>query len=88
MQRYSAVPPVENRLAERILGEAQVQRIIALEPSPCNHALIRLFYATGGRVSELCRIKARDLRPRRDRRTGRDAGQVTLFGKGGKTRAV
>jgi integrase/recombinase XerD len=82
------VPRVRERLAERILGEPVVQRIVALEPEPRNHMLIRLFYATGGRVSEICALKVRDLQPRVDARTGREAGQVTLFGKGGRTRAV
>lgn len=81
-------PAIEQRLAERILPEAQVQRMIALEPEPRNHALIRLSYATGGRVSEVCRLKVRNLSARMDAKTGREAGQVTLFGKGGKTRAV
>jgi integrase/recombinase XerD len=83
-----AAPRVRERLAERILAESAVQRIIALEPEPRNHALLRLFYATGGRVSELCGLKVRDLQPRLDARTGREAGQVTLFGKGRRSRAV
>lgn len=79
---------VRGRLAERILPEAQVQRILALETHPRNHPLLRLFYATGARVSELCALKVRDLQARTERRSGRPAGQITLFGKGGKTRAV
>jgi integrase/recombinase XerD len=81
-------PPTRNRLAERILAESQVQRMIALEVDPRNHALIRLFYASGARVSELCGLKARDLQARRDHRSSREAGQVVLYGKGGKTRTV
>lgn len=81
-------PKVKDTLAERILSEPELQRILAFEENPRNHALLRLFYATGGRVSELCDLKVRDVQPRRDVRTSRDAGQVTLFGKGGKTRSV
>ncbi|HEV2147729.1 MAG TPA: tyrosine-type recombinase/integrase [Longimicrobiaceae bacterium] len=83
-----SVPRIRNRLAERILPEAHVQRILALESDPRDHAMLRLFYATGARVSEICGLQVRDLQPRVDRRSGRDAGQVTLYGKGGKTRAV
>lgn len=81
-------PQTRNRLAERILAEGQVQRMIALEADPRNHALIRLFYASGARVSEICGLRVRDLQARPERRTGREAGQVVLYGKGGKTRTV
>lgn len=80
-------PRVKNQLAERILTEAEVHRMIALEPHLRNRVLVRLFYASGGRVSELCALQVRDLQPRSGR-SGREAGQVTLFGKGEKTRAV
>jgi integrase/recombinase XerD len=49
---------------------------------PRNRALLRLAYAGGLRVSELVGLAWRDLQPRED------AGQVTVFGKGGKTRTV
>ncbi len=75
-------PSVKNRLAERILSESDVQRIIALEPSPRNRVLLTLLYASGGRVSEVCGLTWKDCVSRDD------AGQVTLFGKGGKTRVV
>ena len=75
-------PAIKNRLAERILSESDVQRIIALEPSPRNRVLITLLYASGGRVSEVCRLTWKDCVERDD------GGQVTLFGKGGKTRVV
>ena len=44
--------------------------------------LLTLLYAGGLRVSELCELRWRDLAERDG------AGQVTVFGKGGKTRAV
>ena len=75
-------PKVKNTLAERILSEAEVQRVIALEPNPRNRVLLTLLYASGGRVSEVCGLKWKDAQERKD------GGQVTLFGKGGKTRAV
>lgn len=76
------LPSVKTTLAERILGEGDVHRLLTLEPDRRNHALLRLLYAGALRVSELCVLAWRDLQPRGD------AGQVTVFGKGGKTRAV
>jgi len=76
------LPPKKDTLAERILSETEVLRLLALEPSPRNRAILRLLYAGGLRVSELCALVWKDLQPRKD------AGQVTLFGKGGKTRMV
>lgn len=74
---------VKNDLAERILSEADMQRILALEADPRNSVLLRLMYSCGGRVSEICGLKWRDVQERLPQ-----GGQVTLYGKGGKTRAV
>jgi site-specific recombinase XerD len=83
-----AAPKHQNRLAERILPESPLQRMIALEPNGRNRALIRLAYASGGRVSEICGLTTRDVQLRTDPRSGREAAQITVFGKGGKTRAI
>jgi len=80
--RALKLPSIKNRLAERILPEADVQRMLALEPSPRNRALLRLLYEGGLRVSEVCSLAWRDVQPRGE------AGQVTVYGKGGKTRVV
>ena len=76
------VPGIKNTLAARILGEGEVHRMLILEPSGRNHALLRLLYTGALRVSELCALTWRDLQPRDD------AGQITVFGKGAKTRVV
>ena len=76
------VPGRKNSLAERILSEAEVHRMLALEANPRNGVLLRLLYAAGLRVSELCALQWRDLQPRGE------GGQVTVYGKGNKTRAV
>ena len=76
------LPVYENRLAERILWEQDVQEILAAEDGLRDRALLHLLYAGGLRVSEACRLRWRNLRPRGD------AGQVTVFGKNGRTRAV
>ena len=73
---------VSNDLAQRILPEDAVQKLLHTEKSPRNRAILRLFYGGGLRVSELVRLKWRDLQERDD------GGQVTVFGKGGKTRHV
>jgi site-specific recombinase XerD len=74
---------VRHALAERLLSEADVHRLLALEPDARNHALLRPADAGGLRASELVALRRRDPRPR-------DAGegQVTVYGKGGKTRSV
>ena len=76
------LPPVKDALAERILDREAVLRLLDREPDARSRALLRLLYAGGLRVSEACTLRWRDLRPRED------AGQVTIYGKGGKTRVV
>jgi site-specific recombinase XerD len=80
--RALRLPAVRDRLAERILPEADLHRILSLEPDPRNRAILTLLYASGMRVSELCGICWRDLQP------NADGGQVTVLGKGSVTRAV
>lgn len=75
-------PSVKNVLAERILPEGDVIRMIEMEASPRNRAVLKVMYGGGLRISEACGLRWRDLSPRDD------AGQVTVHGKGGKTRAV
>jgi site-specific recombinase XerD len=80
--RALRLPAVRNRLTERILPEADLHRILSLEPLPRNRALLTLLYASGVRVSELCGLSWRDLQP------NGDGGQINVFGKGGITRAI
>ena len=82
-----STPKVPDRLAERILSEPDVQRILALETDHRNSVLLRLFYASGGRVSELANLYWSALRER-GTEGGRPVGQVTLLGKGQKTRTI
>jgi integrase/recombinase XerD len=72
----------KDTLGERLIDEQTVSEMIALEPNPRNKFLLRLTYASGGRVSEVIALKWRDLQ------ANGDGGQVTLYGKGGKTRHV
>ena len=89
-------PKQKDTLAERILPEAAVHRVLAVADAAAengsfvqrrNALALRLFYASGGRVSELAGLRWRDCVERSLER-GRPTGQVTLFGKGGKTRRV
>ena len=80
--RALRLPAVRSRLAERILPEADVHRILSLEPNERNHALLLLLYASGVRVSEVGGLYWRDVQG------NGDGVQITVFGKGGKTRAV
>ena len=80
--RALRLPAVRSRLAERILPEAELHRILSLEANPRNRAILTLLYASGMRVSELCGLCWRDLQP------NSDGGQVTVLGKGDVTRAI
>lgn len=76
------LPGIRAGLSFRILTEAEVQLMLALEKNPRNHAALTLLYAGGLRVSELCSLRWEDLYARED------GGQVTVFGKGEKTRVI
>jgi integrase/recombinase XerD len=76
------LPGVQHRLAERILPESDVHRILSLEPTARNRAVLLLLYASGVRVSEVCGLCWRDVQP------NGDGAQITVWGKGAKTRAI
>jgi len=76
------LPLYEKHLAERVLTEADVQRLLAAEGGPRDRILLNLLYFAGLRVSEACGLRWRNLHARGD------AGQVTVYGKGGRTRAI
>ena len=80
--RALRLPAVRGRLAERILPEADLHRVLSLETNSRNRAILTLLYASGVRVSELCALSWRDLQ------LHSDGGQITVFGKGGVTRAI
>jgi integrase/recombinase XerD len=85
-----STPSVRNDRAKRILSEADLWAILRDEKDLRNHVLLRLFYASGGRISDVVDLRWRDLKDRPDLEgpDGRPGGQVTFFGKGDKTRAV
>ena len=77
------LPKTKDKLAEHILDEEDVLTMIHREQKPRNHALLRLLYVAGARVSEICGLRWRDVQP-----TAEETGQITVYGKGGKTRAI
>jgi len=72
------LPNVRNHLSERILPEDDVRSILRLETNPRNQTILAVLYWAGIRVSELCALRWRDVQP----------GQITVLGKGGKTRSI
>jgi integrase/recombinase XerD len=75
-------PAARDGLADRILDESDVQKMLALTTGR-DHALVRLAYASALRVSELVGLRWSDLA------NADDGGLfLTVCGKGGKTRTV
>jgi integrase/recombinase XerD len=74
--------PNRDGLAQRILEESEVARLIEAAPEGRNRVLLKLLYVSGVRVSEACGLKWCDAFARPQ------GGQITVFGKGGKTRTV
>jgi integrase/recombinase XerD len=80
--RALRLPGVRNRLNERILSEADLHRMLNLEPARRNRAILTLLYASGVRVGELCGLSWRDVQ------ANGAGGQITVWGKGSMTRSV
>lgn len=76
------LPSYENRLSERIVGEMEVRRLLETAEGARDRVLLGLLYAAGLRVSEACGLLWRNVRPRGD------SGQITVFGKNGRTRSI
>jgi integrase/recombinase XerD len=76
------LPAVQDRLTERILSEEEVHKIIESVENFRNRLIIKTLYYTAIRVSELVRLKWKDLQLREE------GGQLTILGKGGKTNTL
>ena len=81
------LPSIPDKLAERILPEPEIQRILNAAGSLRDRVMLRVFYATGARVSELANVYWGALVERASI-DGRPTGQITLLGKGNKTRTL
>src|SRR5262249_5239331 len=75
-------PQAKNALAERILTEEDVFKLFMAAEDGRDRLLVRTLYVCAGRISEVVGASWRDLQPRTE------GGQITLFGKRGKTRVV
>ena len=74
--------PNRDGLAQRILEESEVAKLIEAAPEGRDRVLLKLLYVSGVRAGELCGLKWCDALPRQE------GGQITVFGKGGKTRTI
>ena len=74
------LPAIKNVLPERILTEAEVHRMVERTGNERDRVLLLTIYAGGLRREDACRLKWRDLKEHED-----GSGQITAFGKGGKT---
>lgn len=78
------LPKAQDTLAERLLSDQAIVKMLALEADPRNHALLALLYNSAIRRAELCGLHWKDVQARPELQTG----QVSVFGKGRKTRAI
>ena len=80
--RVLSSPKVPNSLAERILSEEEVLKMIMVSKGR-DETLLRFLYGSGARISEACDLRWEHIHPQ-------ESGEavVTLHGKGGKTRHV
>jgi integrase/recombinase XerD len=76
------LPAYEKRLAERIVCEEDVQSLLGADMALRDQVRLGLLYTAGLRVSEAYGLRWRNLSARGD------AGQITVFGKNGRTRAI
>ncbi len=74
--------PNRDSLAQRILAESEVAKLIEAAPEGRDRVLLKLLYVSGVRVSEVCGLKWCDAVSRAE------GGQITVFGKRGKTRTI
>ena len=74
--------PNPDGLSQRILAESDVARLIDRAHAGRDQVMLRLLYLSGIRVSELARLRWCDAVVRAE------GGQITVFGKGGRTRSI
>lgn len=82
-----SLPKIPDMLAQRILTEGDIHKILDTANNERDSVLLRLFYASGARVSELCILRWEHVQ---DKMTdGRPCESIiTLVGKGSRSRNV
>ncbi len=75
------LPAIRGTLAQRILTESDVQRMLALETGPRNRVILRLLYGAGLRVSELTSLTWRDAQERGTRGRSPSWGRAARRGR-------
>jgi site-specific recombinase XerD len=77
------LPKAQGKLAKRILSEGAVENLLRVaEGSPRDHALLRLIYNAGLRVSEVVGLRWNDVQ------SDRQSAVLTVSGKGEKARTI
>lgn len=76
------LPTARDGLTDRILNEAEVKAMIHCARTARDRLLMQLMYVAGVRVSEIAGLRWRDAIAHRS------GGQITVFGKGAKTRTI
>ena len=76
-------PPHQRNIAERIVDEADIRRLIALTTNPRDAVLLRLAYVSGMRIAELSSLRWRHLGPRDD-----GGAVLSVIGKGTRLRHI
>jgi integrase/recombinase XerD len=82
-----SLPKVPDMLAQRILSESEAKAILQSATNARDRILLKLFYVTGARVSELASLKWIDCQERKSP-GNMPEGVITLIGKGAKSRSV
>jgi len=83
-----STPRSRNTKADRILTEAELWAVLESETDLRNHVLLRLFYASGGRVSDLEDLRWRDLKDRSDLAGSAAADHAETRDRPGSTRST
>jgi site-specific recombinase XerD len=78
------IPKTKEKLVEKILTEEEMTDLLVdiQRENPKHYVLLHLLYHCGLRINEALQLNWTDVKKRRD------GGQVTVLGKGDKTRAV
>ena len=77
------LPKIPDDLAEKFIEESDVAKIIEHEPNARNNVLLRLMYMSGVRAAEIAGLRWTDVQARNN-----GEGQITVLGKGNKTRPI